>query len=430
MSLYTIVEKGVESLSKDSKSGDIVHFTTVIEPNLVESIDGEFSVGVKGALNMKRVTEYCQWRQLQHESCETCTRKTKHKDGSSSNETYKCNCYAEYSYVKGWYSHLILSMTFDQPAAHHNPMRDPFPSKSFSASKSIVQYGNAKVDLPSTLIQNTKANYHKVIWTPSGAPPPPNFFTKYFGSFFQDKNRYEQASELRGTENSIATQTQNFMYVDQGGYFFSPYTKSNYEQYFKYFMQFMEGTLFDFQFGDLINSCTPGDIRVSYKVQDPHKISILGQISNYDMKTKTFRLSSKYIKSNEMNQSRPIETTSVGFIHEGENNVEEMIQKEQYDSFITCAFVRLLLLCWAIPVSVMIGTFLGKDVLGSSIFVKFSAVSAVWFFSLALVWIIYWGVCNGPSYSIHDKQIVGAFTSSVIFGTVALNHSNKQKKKV
>lgn len=436
MSLYAIVEEGVGHLNESSKPGDLVHFISDVRAGLVETIDEEFNVAVKGALNMRRETEYCQWRELKRESCDTCKRDITNSDGSESTETYGCNCYIKYSYVKGWNPHLILSLTFDQPAAHHNPSRNPFPSTSFIADTAIVSSGNVLVNLPPTLVQNTKATYHKVIWNPQGLPPPPNFFTKYVGSFFLDATKYEKLSELRGSEQSIAARSQNFIYVDQGGFFFSPYEETKTEKLFKHFMQFMEGTLFDYQFGDLIQSCTPGDIRISYKVQDPKYASVLGQISDYDVKSKTFKLSSMNIntkityQTNNMNKKGTSETTTVGFIHEGEKSIEEMIQKEQYDSFVKTTIIRILLLVWAIPVSVLIGVFLGKDVNKCTFSTKASSVLSVWSFGLALVWFIYWGVGNGKSYNDHDKQIVAAFTCAVVFGAIAMNHTKVRKKSV
>eukprot|EP00957_Ditylum_brightwellii_P027492 2078160-Ditylum_brightwellii.AAC.1 len=46
---------------------------------------------------------------------------------------------------------------------------------------------------------------------------------------------------------------------------------------FKYFMQYVEGTLFDWQLGDLMPSCTAGDVRFRYEVQDPAVVSVLGE---------------------------------------------------------------------------------------------------------------------------------------------------------
>jgi hypothetical protein len=44
----------------------------------------------------------------------------------------------------------------------------------------------------------------------------------------------------------------------------------------KKFVQWREGSLLDYQFGDLVPSCTAGDIRVSYYVIDPPGGSLSG----------------------------------------------------------------------------------------------------------------------------------------------------------
>lgn len=449
MSLYSIVEKGVHPLDKNSRPGDLVHFVTNVNEDSVSSIDDDFNLEIKGAFNIKRRTEYCQWRESQHETCQTCTREVKGSDGSRSTESYDCNCVTEFFYTKGWVPYLIPSIMFDQPAAHHNPSRDPFPSRMFTAADAAVllssYHGDIAVQLPTTLLENTRASYANIDWTPTGTPPTPTFFQKFFGWFFTSATRYESMSKLLGTEKSFAALKHNFSYVGQGGYFFSPYESSRSEKMFQYFMQFMEGTLFDFQFGDIIQSCTPGDLRVSYQVQDPKEISVLAQISTNDVVNNRVQLSSTKINTrttpfNNNGGSSSVHklgtdgaTTTVGFIHEGVKSVEEMIQKEQYDSFYMVAFTRGLLFVWAIPVSALIGTFLGKDISRSTFFTKLSAILSIWSVVLAFTWFMYWGISrsssiHGNSEILHDKQIITAFLSSIMFGSIAFQHAVEKRK--
>jgi hypothetical protein len=69
-----------------------------------------------------------------------------------------------------------------------------------------------------------------------------------------------------------------FTYVGDG-YFFSAFQASRNANLFKYFMQYLKGTLFDWHIGDLMPSCEAGDIRIRYDVEDPMDVSILGQVS-------------------------------------------------------------------------------------------------------------------------------------------------------
>ncbi len=41
-------------------------------------------------------------------------------------------------------------------------------------------------------------------------------------------------------------------------------------------MEYVEGSLLDWQLGDLVPSCTAGDIRLSFRVSDPVELSVVG----------------------------------------------------------------------------------------------------------------------------------------------------------
>jgi len=121
--------------------------------------DADFGVRLNG-LALDRVTEYCQWDEHQTRSCQTCHRKVDGKE-----ESYSCNCVTKYHYTKGWRSHRISSLTFDQPAAHNNPMRDPYPSHRFVAQDASI--GSIKM-LPEVINNKHgafRAREHPVEWT-------------------------------------------------------------------------------------------------------------------------------------------------------------------------------------------------------------------------------------------------------------------------
>merc|ERR1719253_891608 len=101
-------------------------------------------------------------------------------------------------------------------------------------------------------------------------------FFSYFGS--TRPTRYEPLQLLKDTPNSPAAIHDNFVYVGQGGYFFSAYESQTASKLFNYFAQYLEGSLFDWQIGDLMPSCTAGDVRFYYEVQDPTTVSVLGQL--------------------------------------------------------------------------------------------------------------------------------------------------------
>lgn len=86
-------------------------------------------------------------------------------------------------------------------------------------------------------------------------------------------------------DRSSAPYKAGFVYTtDGGGYFYRPYKKSLFEELLLGFGQYYEGTLGNFQFGDIIDmigGCYEGDTRVShYLTPTPGTFSVLGQAAN------------------------------------------------------------------------------------------------------------------------------------------------------
>merc|ERR1712172_444800 len=157
------------------------------------------------------------------------------------------------------------------------------------------------------------ASSRAIKWIRGGVPPAPSFWTRWI----PDKRRYEDLNSLEHNKHE-----SGFVYVGDG-YFFSPFKESEYGNIFKYFMQYVEGSIFDWQIGDLMPSCTAGDIRISYTVQDPEDISILGEAAS----TTHEKLSSKEANSPQL-KIQPIQTKNghnVGLVHKGLHTAEGMI---------------------------------------------------------------------------------------------------------
>ena len=130
--------------------------------------DNGFGVAVDGALALKRTTEYCQWQEFASQHCQTCSRTVRGKDGTSSTESYSCNCVTEYSYVKSWRRYRVPSVLFNQPAAHYNPQRDPWPSVPVTPAVegAIVEDRRSGVaaHLSSDLLQRARVPWRPVDW--------------------------------------------------------------------------------------------------------------------------------------------------------------------------------------------------------------------------------------------------------------------------
>ena len=200
--------------------------------------DNAFNVKISTALQLHRRTEYCQWQETFSETCDTC--RTTTPDGNS---TYiQCNCRRTYHYIKAWRPFLINSLLFDQPAAHYNPQRVGYPSMSIVSTDMTVD----DIDVQPALLSNDHASLRvnsgtrrRVEWTPDGRPEPSHWFSSWFR--WGPSSRIEPLVALRELSYSEAALRERFMYVGNGGYFFSPYVASQYETAFKYFMEYVEG---------------------------------------------------------------------------------------------------------------------------------------------------------------------------------------------
>ncbi|KAJ3313812.1 hypothetical protein HDU76_002546 [Blyttiomyces sp. JEL0837] len=216
--------------------------STNVDPELITDLD--FNLEFPGAVRVKRVAEYCQW-------VETITEERREYRDENGQE--KTDHIRHYNYYKTWNSHPISSIFYDQPVAHHNPSRDPFPSSDHTTSQ--AKFGDFKVR-------------SEVL---SRASP------------FAVKKSYSNAA-LEDFANSYAYQLnggpEGFRYIGNG-YFYSAYSASLFENIAKLAGRVLEGSL-DIQLGDLFKICEAGDIRIRYEaVVVPVKgATVIGKLLN------------------------------------------------------------------------------------------------------------------------------------------------------
>lgn len=406
--------KALQSLRR----GTLVHGTSTHIDAL--SSDGEMAVAIPGALTLKRNTEYCQWQEIQSQNCQTCTRTVRATDGSSKNESYQCNCVKQYDYVKSWKSHRVNSFLFDQPGAHHNPQRDPMPSRMFvdedakltfhegegfdeSEDETMNQQQNhhhhkkkrgatIQASLDPKMLSSGVRNqpYRRIEFTPNGSAPPPSFFSRLFSYFGPTRRtRFEPLQLLKDTPSSPAAIRDNFVYVGQGGYFFSPHESSSSSKLFNYFAQYLEGSLFDWQLGDLMPSCTSGDIRFYYDVQDPTVVSVLGQLDNAQLSN------ALRIVPRTMNGIGDEKAATVGLVHSGSHSAQTMLIAEDSASKNQALLIRALLFLWSIPASRLVGVAFGRELGDSSFAVQVEGAIGIFFTLLGALWLVIWGETFG-----------------------------------
>jgi hypothetical protein len=118
-----------------------------------------------------------------------------------------CNCVRTYHYVKGWHGHRINSLLFDQPAAHHNPQRDPYPAADFYSQDAKIGSSDVDVALINNEHSSVRGEAHYIDWNPA-ASHTHNKGTFDWLFFWKDRSKdthYYPTSHLKGYHNSAAT---------------------------------------------------------------------------------------------------------------------------------------------------------------------------------------------------------------------------------
>jgi hypothetical protein len=398
-----------EHISSSGKN--IMHFTGNYSATVGDSA---FNLRFDHALKIQRKTEYCQWMEHSHDDCQTCKRRG--NDGKE--ETYSCNCVRQYTYVKMWRDHLVPSFGFDQPANHHNPMRDPFPSTAIFS-------GDAKVGaiqiLPG-ITENLRAHLDPLTFSPGGRPFKPGFLTRMWHEIFgEPATRFEEMERLRPFYESNAFNEHHFVYTNTWeGWFFSAYEMPTWQRVVRGFGQWLEGSLLDWQIGDLYdmaNGCTPGDLRIRYYIADPEEISVVGQIQ----KTAT-----------EVYRAVPYRTSKdfpVGIMHAGQHSADDLFAAETLLAKSECRWARFLNLLSGMGAIYLIVYFGLWDpsswpaCIGASVGISLIFMSLVWVAAYGLsdwsggdsdIWTVIVGSCGAiltsasmrqkPAKSVYEKE--------------------------
>ena len=204
-----------------ANTGNVIH-VSMPQSDLIfdrEVVDPAFNVKVPGAVTLSRNVEYCQWQEHVHERTV--------KTGEHTERVERT-----YTYTKAWRPYLVNSLFFDQPAAHHNPQRQPV-SSGLVDSVGVSSKTGYKVD--SAFMGKLRDDISIISFRPES---------------------------LKEFVTSPAYINDQFFYTGNNGWFLSKYNPSTAERAMKMAFEYVEGTLFDFQLGDLFSVCEAGDVRV------------------------------------------------------------------------------------------------------------------------------------------------------------------------
>jgi len=198
------------------------------------------------------------------------------------------------------------------------------------------------------------------------------------GSRAQTHTRYEALILLEKTR--VARDDDGFHYVGDG-VFYGAYEATTAERLARAFFQYVEGSLFDWQLGDLVPSCAAGDIKISYSVQDPQTVSVLGVALEKatDERTMTVRLGDG--------------GNVTALVHAGAHEAPAMVRAELADASFGIGFTRLVLFVWAVPLACLVGALVGRDVWRGGAVAVLAAATAVW----ALVELVLWRAVGAAS---------------------------------
>ena len=271
--------------------------------------DDALNLVIAGALKAERRTEYCQWQEHHRDVCETCWRDVDRGGGGGHNttrESYACNCKREFYYIKSWHAHRISSLVFDQPAAHWNPQDDPYPSATLWADDGVV-FGN--VPISQDLVRTVKSPSRLIKWTPGAKRESPQWFDIFGGA----SSRFDSLERMTPKfATSRAALQDGFVYAGNG-WFFHAKLVSVQERLLRALFQYAEGSLLDFQLGDLVPSCEAGDVKFRYFVTDPSELSGVGGFVNNRLGLFTS------LKRN---------AAEIGIVHAGKHSLNALLDNE------------------------------------------------------------------------------------------------------
>ena len=227
--------------------GDLVHKT---DEYVAMAEDYDFGIAVPHSVKLERHTEYCQWSEFTTQECETCERTT--DDGDT--ESYDCNCVETFHYVKKWRNHRINSLLFDQPANHHNPQRDPFPSAKRRSRRDHDRRTGISPDRWKLSRTAENRSYSRIMVT----DPSRRNISAHLGlSSTSPGQRFEARRRAGGTDVLSGHGAELYLYQSRRRMVLSPYEASD-RRILRGFGPVPRGSLFDWQLGDLydmINGC-------------------------------------------------------------------------------------------------------------------------------------------------------------------------------
>lgn len=338
-----------------------------------------------------------------------CQRSVYAQDGSTKDEVFNCMRVSHFDYIKNWRPFRVNSMFFDQPGAHYNPMRDPFPSLYMPSTDVLLDIttteGTAtKIAISQGLIEINKSPWS---WVDFGRYESSNSgsWSSIIGSWIEPSaSRVETLQSLQ--DNQLSTAAAQGFYFIGNGYFFSAFNADVATMAAKYLMGSLEGSLFDWQIGDFLSSCTAGDIRVHFKIQDPGVVSVIGRLVESEgglLSLDTFSTLSEQ---------------NAGCLQGGAWSAQELLDNRVSEFKWRRMAAIASLLPFSYFVARLLGAWRGLELRAghgaphpTSKLVVLFHVLAVWMLALFAIWISVWNFEVGPK---HEAPILVLMAAALL----------------
>lgn len=336
--------------------------------------DDAFGLVINGACRARRVTEYCQWREVEERHCEKCQRQNEWGE----TEEYDCRCDTSptFKYRKGWSADPIAPESFEVKEHQMNPsgsVSDVADLKSqviVADEVAVIPNSdhNVYARLDSSLLERLHAKWKRVDFSfqakerdiqPSKESVWKVWQTKVLNFFLRARrHRYSHKHHVltakaieRWQKRSSAFTNKGFSYVGHG-YFYrssSPEQQSSLQKKFEAFISSKsDADLMDrTNLKRLFSDCELGDVRLRYEVQAPKFLSVMAVVTVKDPDGNGV----------DLGDSEEIQA----LVHAGIRDAEQILRNEAAPQDSTLILGRVALYAWALATASLLAAFFGLD---------------------------------------------------------------------
>lgn len=336
--------------------------------------DDAFGLVLNGACRARRVTEYCQWHEVEEQHCEKCQRQNEWGE----TETYDCRCDTTptIKYRKGWSADPVVSDSFEDKEHHVNPIGSlnklaALESQVIVADEVAIipdSDHNVYARLDSSLLERLHAKWKRVDWSYQAKERDIhsskdsvwriwktkvlNFLLRARRHRYSHKHHVITAKAIEHWhKRSSAFTHDGFSYVGHGYFYRSSSSEQRYaiQKKFEAFISSKsDADLMDRDsLKQLFSDCELGDVRLRYEVQAPKFLSVMAVVTVKDPDGNGV----------DLGDSAEIQA----LVHAGIRDPEQILKNEAAPQDSTLILGRVALYAWALATASLLAAFFGLD---------------------------------------------------------------------